>query len=231
MPEIRALAADCALGHDVLRKINRKKIPHLMNMRQDQNLLVPHRKKPSIWPAGVLLILAVAAGASYPHLSARKLPGPQGSGQADAIFVLSGAGSRIPAGFRAWKEGKAKELFVLGAMGGARIERILPGRELTAEDTRKVHVEGWSENTMENAYSAKGMAVDRQFRRVIMVTSDYHVPRAYFAFRATLPPEVEISVISVRSEWRERSAFPRTLRLFFMEGVKYWGYRLLLWTV
>jgi hypothetical protein len=33
----------------------------------------------------------------------------------------------------------------------------------------------------------------------------------------------------VRSEWKERGAFLRTLRLFFVEGWKYWGYRIFLY--
>ena len=74
------------------------------------------------------------------------------------------------------------------------------------------------------------LVADHGFRRVILVTSDYHVPRAHFALRAVLPPEVEISVFPVRSDWKDRAALPRTLKHFFVEGWKYWGYRFFLWT-
>jgi uncharacterized SAM-binding protein YcdF (DUF218 family) len=177
-----------------------------------------------------LLFLLLAAGSGIPHLLSKKLPGPPG-GQADAILVLTGDENRIPEGFRAWKEGKGAELYILGAGGGARLERILPGRQaLSPAELRRIHVEGWSENTLENAYSAKSLVADHGFRNVILVTSDYHMPRAHLALRTVLPPAVSIGVIPVRSEWKGQAAFFRTLRHFFDEGWKYWGYRIfLLW--
>jgi uncharacterized SAM-binding protein YcdF (DUF218 family) len=173
----------------------------------------------------------MAAGAGLPHLLAKRLPGPQpAQAQADAILVLTGDEKRIPEGYRAWKEGKARELYILGAGGGARLERILPGHPaLSPAELRRIHVEGWSENTLENAFAAKGVVAEGGFRKVILVTSDYHMPRAHLAVRTVLPSPVSIEVIPVRSEWKERGSFLRTLRLFFVEGWKYWGYRIFLY--
>jgi uncharacterized SAM-binding protein YcdF (DUF218 family) len=201
-----------------------------MSLRQGENPLGGRRKKSALRPAALLILIA-AAVASYPHLAARSVPAMDGE-QADVVFVLTGGENRIPAGIRALKDGKGKELYILGARAGGKIERILPGRkELTAEDLRRLHMEEWSENTLENAFAAKGLVAERNFRKVILVTSDYHMPRAFFAFRAILPSEVDIAASPVRSEWRGGGAFPRTLRLFITESVKYWGYRLFLWSV
>jgi len=201
-----------------------------MSLRQDENLLGVRRKKSALRPAALLILLAAAA-ASYPHLAARSLTATD-VWQADVVFVLTGGENRIPAGIRALKDGKGKELYILGAKAGGKIERILPGRrDLTADDLRRLHLEEWSENTLENAFAAKGLVAERNFRKVILVTSDYHMPRAFFAFREILPREVEIAALPVRSEWRGGGAFQRTLRLFMTESCKYWGYRLLLWTV
>jgi len=199
-----------------------------MKIKQDQNLFRP-RKRKGLRNAALVLSLLLAGGAGIPHLLANRLPGPQ-QVQADAILVLTGDENRIPEGYRAWKEGKARELFILGAGGGARIERILPGRPaLSPAELRLLHVEGWSENTLENAFSAKGVVAEGQFRKVILVTSDYHMPRAHLAVRTVLPAPVSIEVIAVRSEWKELGAFLRTLRLFFVESWKYWGYRIFLY--
>jgi uncharacterized SAM-binding protein YcdF (DUF218 family) len=199
-----------------------------MKIKQDQNLF-RSRKKKGLRNAALVLSLLLAGGAWIPHHLANRLPGPR-QAQADAILVLAGDENRIPEGYRAWKEGKARELYILGAGGGARIERILPGRPaLSPAELRRLHVEGWSENTLENAFSAKGVVAEGQFRKVILVTSDYHMPRAHLAFRTVLPAPVSIEVIPVRSEWKERGAFLRTLRLFFVEGWKYWGYRIFLY--
>lgn len=200
-----------------------------MNFRQGQNLSGSRRDMGPLRSVGLLLLVVAAAGAAYPHLYARPPSTPAGM-QADAIFVLSGGDKRIPAGYMAWKEGMGKELYILGTKVGARIERILPGsQDLSSEALRRLHVEGWSENTLENAFAAKGVVAERNFRQVIMVTSDYHMPRAYLVLRTLLPGEVGITAYSVRSDWSDRNALPRTLRHFFVEGWKYWGYRLFLW--
>lgn len=199
-----------------------------MNGRQDQNLFRP-RPGRGLRNAALLFLLVLAGGAALPHLLAGRLPAP-GPRQADAILVLTGDENRIPEGFRAWKEGKARELYILGAGEGARLERVLPGPPaLPPTEARKLHLEGWSENTLENAYSAKSVIAEHGFRKVILVTSDYHVPRAYLSFRTILPKTIAVEVIPVRSNWRERGTVYRTLRLFFIEGWKYWGYRIFLY--
>lgn len=198
-----------------------------MNRNQGQNLF-RQRKKKGLRNALLAVCLLAAGGAGIPHLMAKEAAGPPRS-PADAIFVLAGDERRIPEGYRAWEEGKARELYILGAGGGARIERILPGRPaLSPMELRRLHVEGWSENTLENAFSAKSVVAERGFRTVILVTSDYHVPRAHLALRTILPASVSIGVIPVRSEWKETGAGLRAIRLFFVEGWKYWGYRVLL---
>ena len=200
-----------------------------MKIGQDQNLFRPPKKR-GMRSAALVLLLILAAVTATPHLLSRKLPGPPVA-QADAILVLTGDENRIPEGFRAWKEGKAVELYILGTGEGARMERIVPGwSALTPAELRRIHVEGWSENTLENAYSAKSVITERGYRRLILVTSDYHIPRAHLALRTVLPQAVSIGVIPVRSDWKGQTAFLRTLRHFFDEGWKYWGYRIfLLW--
>jgi len=200
-----------------------------MKIRQDQNLFRPP-KKGGLRSAALVLLLIFAAVTAIPPLLSRKLPGPPDA-QADAILVLTGDENRIPEGFRAWKDGKAVELYILGAGEGAKLERILPGwSALTPAELRRIHLEGWSENTLENAYSAKSVITERGFRRLILVTSDYHMPRAHLALRTVLPPKVSIGVIPVKSEWNGHAVFLRTLRHFIDEGWKYWGYRIfLLW--
>lgn len=196
--------------------------------RQGQNLLRSPRRGRGIKVTALFLLL-VLAGAGLPHLLGRTLPAPAGP-PADAILVLTGGENRIQEGYRAWREGKGREIYILGTGGGARLERILPGRpSLSPEDLRRLHVESWSGNTLENAYSAKGVVSERKFARVILVTSGYHMPRAYLTLRTVLPRSVSISVIPVGSDWKAWGAFARTLRHYFVEGWKYWWYRLFLY--
>lgn len=179
--------------------------------------------------AGILLV-ALLAGGALPHLIAGATTDPPAAG-ADAIFVLTGGENRIAAGFRAWREGKGKNLFLLGAGRDARLEQVLPGLPaLAPRDRERVRLEGWSRNTFENAVSAKSFVMVNGYRSVILVTSDYHVPRALRAFQTVLPTDVAVSVLPVRSEWKWKLSSSRMLKLFLVEGWKYWWYRLfLLW--
>ncbi len=175
-----------------------------------------------------LLFLLVAVPA-VPHILSMRVPVPP-PGPADAVIVLSGGAGRISEGFRAWSAGAGRDFCILGAGRGVMPARLLPqAASLPPEAFSRIHVEGWSENTLENAFSAKTLAERRGYSSVILVTSDYHVPRAYLAFRKVLPPETALWVIPVRAE----SGTPakrawRWARRRFLEGWKYWSYRVLL---
>ena len=154
-------------------------------------------------------------------------PGPPAR-PADAIFVLSGGEGRIQEGYRAWSGGAARELYILGAGRRVPVARIVPEvSRIPAEALSRIHVEGWSENTLENAFSAKSAVGEGKYSSVILVTSDYHIPRAYLAFRKVLPKDVSLSAIRVRPEGGAGASW-RWARRHFLEGWKYWGYRILL---
>ena len=171
----------------------------------------------------VLLFLLPA----LPHLLSLRNPGPP-TRPADAIFVLTGGEGRIQEGYRAWSSGAARELFILGAGRWVPVTRILPEvSRIPAEALSRIHVEGWSENTLENAFSAKSAVGEGKYSSVILVTSDYHIPRAVLAFRKVLPPDVTLSAIRVGAEGGDGASW-RWARRHFLEGWKYWGYRILL---
>lgn len=178
---------------------------------------------------GVLAAAAVLlAGAAIPHLLARALPRP-GPAPADAIFVLTGGDGRIEEAYKAWRDGKARDLYIIGTKEGVRLEDILPRRHVAESgDRERIHLERWSENTLENAFSVKSVVGEVGVRSLILVTSDYHLPRAHFAVRQVVPSGIPIAVMSVPSDWRSRKGFLRALRRHFLEGWKYWGYRLFL---
>jgi uncharacterized SAM-binding protein YcdF (DUF218 family) len=199
-----------------------------MYRRKEENLIGPRPRRKGRRAAAVAALVALFGGSALPHLLAARLPAPSGP-PADAILVLTGGENRIAEGYRAWREGKAAHLFILGTGKEATMERILPGSpDLAPAERERLHLEGWSENTMENAFSAKSAAVQHGFARVILVTSRYHLARAHLALRASLPAGVSISVIPVGSEWKGKSGRWRAARLYFIEGWKYWGYRLFL---
>ena len=179
---------------------------------------------------GVLAALALLfLPPAVPHILGLGYPGPPPR-PADALMVLSGGEGRVAEGYRAWSSGAATEFYILGAGRDVPLTRLVPPvSSLPLSARSRIHAEGWSENTLENAFSAKTAVEERTFSSVILVTSDYHVPRAWIAFRKILPPPVALYVLPVRSErWSSVLTAWRTARLYFVEGWKYWGYRALL---
>lgn len=187
----------------------------------------PRRRKGRFLRSVLSLLILLFLPPAVPHLLSLRNPGPPAR-PADAIFVLTGGEGRIQEGYRAWYRGAARELYILGAGRTVPITRIVPEvSRIPPESLARVHVEGWSENTLENAFSAKSAVGEGKYTSVILVTSDYHVPRAYLAFRKVLPPGVSVSAIRVRPEGGTGASW-RWVRRHFIEGWKYWGYRILL---
>ena len=187
----------------------------------------PRRRRGGFSRSILYLLVLLFVPPAIPHLLSLRDPGPP-TRSADAIFVLTGGEGRIREGFRAWSGGTARELYILGAGRRIPLSRILPEvSRLSAGDLSRVHVEGWSENTLENAFSAKSAVGEEKYSSVILVTSDYHIPRAVLAFRKVLPKDVSLSAIRVRPEGGAGASW-RWARRHFIEGWKYWGYRILL---
>jgi len=187
----------------------------------------PRRRGGRFFRPLLSLLVLLLVPPIVPHLLAVRNPGPP-TRPADAIFVLTGGEGRIQEGFRAWAGGAARELYILGAGRTVPVTRIvLEVSRIPAEALSRVHVEGWSENTFENVFSAKSAVGEGKYTSVILVTSDYHIPRAHLVFRKVLPKEVSLSAIRVRPEGGPGASW-RWMRRHFIEGWKYWGYRILL---
>jgi uncharacterized SAM-binding protein YcdF (DUF218 family) len=188
------------------------------------------RRKRSRLSFLIIICLVILAVPAAPHFFGRKLPGPP-SDSADAVVVLTGGRGRIAEGYNAWRAQAGRDLCILGAGKGASLAQILPVADaLSDEERSRILVEGWSTNTLENAFSARSVSEDRKYSSIILVTSDYHIPRAYYLFRKILPPGIDISVLRVSSDKGSPEMVWRWARMHFTEGWKYWGYRLfLLW--
>ena len=180
-----------------------------------------------LWKALPFLLFFVIP--AVPHIFGLMLPEPPSGSAADAVIVLTGGAGRITEGFKAWKAGAGWDLCILGTGKNKKLTQLLPNADnLSDWELSRIHIEGWSGNTLENAFSAKALVEDRKYSSVVLVTSDYHISRAYYVFRRVLPNGVDISVIRVGAESSKPGVVWRWMRRHFMEGWKYWGYRILL---
>ena len=146
--------------------------------------------------------------------------------RADGIVVLTGAGSneRIEAGVRLLEDGKGRRVLVSGV-----------NREATREDIRKVgraarrlydccvDLGYAAATTLGNARETDEWARAMRFHRLIVVTADYHMPRAMLELRTGLPGleltpyPIPTSVVDARRWWRTGGG----ARLMMVEYTKY----------
>jgi uncharacterized SAM-binding protein YcdF (DUF218 family) len=142
---------------------------------------------------------------------------------ADGIVVLTGGASRITDAMELLAAGHGKRLLISGlnrATTSGEISRLNPefGPILSCcvDFDRSL-------NTLGNAIETRHWAQNRDFRSLIVVTSNYHMPRAMAEISHQLPGValVPFPVVAEKSgsgPWWGRGA---TMKLMFSEYIKY----------
>ena len=132
-----------------------------------------------VWLTGLL-----AFAARVERLTPADEPAP-----ADGIVALTGgSGERINAGVQLLETGKAKRLLISGV--GQHVTRgelqIIVGAAKPLFDCC-VDLGFRAANTLGNARETAAWARAHGYRRLILVTADYHMPRAGLELRSAMP--------------------------------------------
>ncbi len=143
--------------------------------------------------------------------------------KADLIVVFPGTENRIEAGFRLAGKGYTTNFAITGVHekeGNAYAEKYgLPPNVKQVPSRPSV-------TTFEDALVTRRIVKKRGFHSVILVTSDYHVPRAYFLLRALLTGlDVKIQTYGVDSGFSSGEAANHRIakRLYYNVMVKFWA--------
>jgi uncharacterized SAM-binding protein YcdF (DUF218 family) len=151
---------------------------------------------------------------------------------ADGIVVLTGGASRILDAMELLAAGRGKRLLISGANNPA-----ITSGEISRLNPRYGRIVGCcvdfdhAPNTVGNAVETRQWALSHNFHSLIVVTSNYHMPRAIAEISHQLPDMalVAFPVIAdkVRAEpWWARAA---TARLMFSEYLKYLAASVRIW--
>lgn len=143
---------------------------------------------------------------------------------ADGITVLTGGVSRIDEAMKLLANGKAKRVLITGVNRGTTMEQL---KTLASQGdqyfTCCVDIDKEARNTIDNATETAQWVTLHQYGSVIVVTSNYHMPRALAELERAIPgvalypyPVVDNNV-QVQHWWR----FPGTRRLLLSEYLKY----------
>lgn len=146
------------------------------------------------------------------------------SSNADGIVVLTGGSSRVADAMELLSNGYGKRLLISGvhpASNAGQISRTVPDSERLLACC--VDLDRSAVNTRSNAAETRRWVEQQNFRSLIVVTSNYHMPRAILELSHAMP-QIELIPFSVIGDkWRDEPWWtsPSTLRLLLSEYVKY----------
>lgn len=141
---------------------------------------------------------------------------------ADGIVVLTGGASRISDAIDLLASGRGRRLLISGvhrSTNQLEIARLMPEREKII--TCCVDLDRSAVNTVGNATETRRWVKERGFHSLIVVTSNYHMPRAMAELSHRLPDVTLIPFPVVAHRLRENWSNATTARLLLSEYVKY----------
>lgn len=181
--------------------------------------------RPAKWTAAILVAMLLAfAGGFVLFTSVVARYAPTAGARADAIVVLTGGELRLAAAAKLLKEARGARLLISGV-----------NRQTSLDDLKRisglpdqlfnccVDIDYAAHTTSDNADQTKAWAESRRLKRLIVVTSSYHMPRSLTELRRTLP-EIDLvphPVISNKVHTGRWWTDAYTARVLFSEYVKF----------
>src|SRR5262245_47484081 len=154
------------------------------------------------------------------------------AGNADGIVVLTGGSSRVSDAMELLAAGYGKRLLISGVHPTTDVHDI----SRTLPDNHKllnccVDLDRSAINTRSNAAETGRWARERGFKSLIVVTSNYHMPRAIVELSHAMPDVTLIPFAVVGDRWRDEPWWTSgaTLRLLLSEYAKYVAAEVRVW--
>jgi len=170
----------------------------------------------------LLLVLLVIGFVVFANGIDREQRVPQRS--ADGIAVLTGGMSRIDEAMKLLAAGKAKRVLITGVNRTTTVDEL---KELASQGgqyfTCCVDIDKEARNTIDNATETSEWVALRHFGSVIVVTSNYHMPRALAELARVMPGVTLIpySVVDNNAHLDPWWSYPGTTKLLLSEYLKY----------
>ncbi len=157
-------------------------------------------------------------------LSQLRVDERQPAGRADGIVVLTGGSSRVSDAVDLLAIGYGKRLLISGVHptnGVSDISRSVPDSQKLLDCC--IDLDRSAVNTRSNAAETRRWAHERGFHSLIVVTSNYHMPRAIAEMSHAMPDVTLIPFAVVSDKWRGEPWWTSgpAMRLLLSEYVKY----------
>jgi uncharacterized SAM-binding protein YcdF (DUF218 family) len=192
--------------------------------RDDAFAVKPKRR---LWRAAtraVLLAVAVFVAGFVWFLSQIRSEEERPKVAADGIVVLTGGSSRVSDAVELLAGGYGRRLLISGVHwtnGTADISRSVPDSQSLLDCC--VDLDRSAINTRSNATETRRWARDRGLRSLIIVTSNYHMPRALIELSYAMPEVRLVPYPVIGEKWRDGPWWTSgaAARLLLSEYVKY----------
>ena len=202
--------------------------------------------KYSLIVGAVLMALFVAMVQQFAHGVRHTSDAPisidQTQKSGTGIVIATGSEGRLEAGLTLMLADHADHLLISGTGAGVTkpdILRVANPNGVFDEPHLKqvidccVDLDPAASNTQGNAIQSKHWADQHQLSRIILVTSDFHMPRAITMFRAAMPDRTIIAH-QVETPWLQPDQFgalrwwqsTRRVQIISREMVKYYAHRI-----
>ena len=176
------------------------------------------------WTFALCLILAIVAGIGFVWFVVR-VPTDEVrlNGKADAIVTLTGGASRVADALDLLSAKRGERLLISGLNRSTTIAEIARRNPEFAANVRCCVDIDRALNTLGNAIEIKRWAESHGFRSLIVVTSNYHMPRALAEIAHQLPHVVLVPFPVVTDKQRQEPWWSSgaATRLMVSEYVKY----------
>jgi uncharacterized SAM-binding protein YcdF (DUF218 family) len=200
-----------------------------MGSLSDDRSPKPHAARPRGWlralivaPSAILFVGAAIGFVAF--LSQLRGVEVKPSRNADGIVVLTGGSSRVSDAMELLAAGYGKRLLISGVHptnAASDISRSLPDNQSLLRCC--VDLDRSAVNTRSNAAQTRRWVHERGFKSLIVVTSNYHMPRAVVELSHAMPDITLIPFAVVGDKWRDEPWWTSggTFRLLLSEYAKY----------
>jgi uncharacterized SAM-binding protein YcdF (DUF218 family) len=184
----------------------------------------PRRRLRRMAARGVLLIVAIFGAGFVWFLSQIKSGEERPTVRADGIVVLTGGSSRVSDAIQLLADGYGRRLLISGvhwANSSADISRSLPDSSSFVNCC--IDLDWSAVNTRSNAAETRRWARDRGLRSLIIVTSNYHMPRALVELSHAMPDVTLVAYPVIGDSWHDEPWWSSgaAVRLLASEYMKY----------
>lgn len=102
--------------------------------------------------------------------------------------------SRVKKGVRLYKKGLAKKILMSGGEIKKPLSYYMKKYAIKlGVPSKNIYEENKSKNTIRNAIFSKQIVTKNKWKKIILVTSDYHMTRSLFIFKHVFGPGFDIS--------------------------------------